>query len=86
MADQQLPPKFLTLQDVADELATSHAQVYAMVRRGDLRAIKLGGRGQWWRVRRPDLEAYIERSYSETAAFVASTPFVESKAPRERDA
>ena len=54
------PPRFLTLADVAEVLNTSSAQVYALVRRGDLPAIKIGGRGQW-RVERAALEDYIER-------------------------
>ena len=44
MADS---PRFLTLADVAEVLNTSSAQVYALVRRGELPAIKIGGRGQW---------------------------------------
>jgi excisionase family DNA binding protein len=56
---------FLTVPQVAEELATSDVQVTAMVRRGDIRAIKLGGRGQW-RIERAELEAYIQRCYEET--------------------
>ena len=67
-------PRFLTLDDVATELATSRAQVYALVRRDDLRGMRIGGRGQW-RVSRADLEAYIERTYAETAAFIKDHPF-----------
>lgn len=70
-------PRFLTLADVAEILNTSSAQVYALVRRGDLPAIKIGGRGQW-RVESSQLEAYIERMYSETQAFVHAHPYVES--------
>ena len=58
-------PRFLTLPDVAEILNTSLAQVTALVRRGDLRALKLGGRGQW-RVETSELEAFIERMYAET--------------------
>src|SRR5688572_11442887 len=58
-------PRFLTLPDVAEILNTSLAQVTALVRRGDLRALKLGGRGQW-RVETTELEAFIERMYAET--------------------
>jgi hypothetical protein len=36
------------------------------VRRGDLPALKLGGRGQW-RIERAKLEAYIEQTYRDTA-------------------
>ena len=51
----------------------SSAQVYALVRSGDLAAIKIGGRGQW-RVERDQLESYIQRMYAETAEFVSSHP------------
>ena len=60
-------PRFLTLPDVAEILNTSLAQVTALVRRGELRALKLGGRGQW-RVEVTELEAFIERMYAETEA------------------
>jgi excisionase family DNA binding protein len=61
MAEEHLP-RFLLLDDVAEELTTSKAQIYAMVRSGDLPAIKVGGRGQW-RVERANLEEYIARAY-----------------------
>jgi excisionase family DNA binding protein len=73
-------PRFLTLADVAEVLNTSSAQVYALVRRGDLVAIKIGGRGQW-RVESSQLEAYIERLYKETQLFVAEHPYVEEGRP-----
>ncbi len=69
-------PRFLTLADVAEVLNTSSAQVYALVRRGDLPAIKIGGRGQW-RVEASQLEDYITRMYDETRTFVDRHPFVE---------
>jgi excisionase family DNA binding protein len=75
-------PRFLTLADVAEVLNTSSAQVYALVRRGDLPAIKIGGRGQW-RVEASQLESFIERMYQETAAFVDDHPFVEGDARTE---
>ncbi|WP_447644820.1 helix-turn-helix domain-containing protein [Nocardioides zeae] len=68
--------RFLTLADVAEVLNTSSAQVYALVRRGDLPAIKIGGRGQW-RVEDEQLEAYIQRMYAETRQFVDAHPYVE---------
>lgn len=64
-------PRFLTLADVAETLNTSQAQVYALVRRGDLPAIKIGGRGQW-RVESVELENYIQRMYQETRAEIGS--------------
>ncbi len=72
-------PRFLTLADVAEVLNTSSAQVYALVRRGDLPAIKIGGRGQW-RVESEQLEVYIKRMYDETRDYVDQHPFVESEA------
>jgi excisionase family DNA binding protein len=71
-------PRFLTLADVAEVLNTSSAQVYALVRRGELPAIKIGGRGQW-RVEALALEAFIERMYAETRTFVDEHPYVETE-------
>ncbi len=65
--------RFLQLSDVAEILNISAAQTYALVRSGELPAIKIGGRGQW-RVERTVLEDYIKRCYDETRAFVASHP------------
>ena len=67
-------PRFLTLADVAEILNTSQAQVYALVRRKELRAMKMGGRGQW-RVSVKDLETYIEEAYGNTEKFVDEHPF-----------
>lgn len=66
--------RFMTLADVADILNTSANQVYALVRSGDLPAIKIGGRGQW-RVEESQLDEYIARMYEQTKAFVAEHPF-----------
>jgi len=67
-------PRFLQLADVAEILNISSAQAYALVRNGSLPAIKVGGRGQW-RVESAQLEAYIQRAYDETKAFVESHPY-----------
>ena len=69
-------PRFLTLADVADVLNISASQTYALVRSGELEAIKVGGRGQW-RVERDRLEAYIGRMYDQTRQFVAGHPLVD---------
>jgi excisionase family DNA binding protein len=66
--------RFLLLDDVATELSTSKAQAYAMVRSGELPAIKVGGRGQW-RIEREKLEEYIATAYRDTAAWVQANPF-----------
>jgi excisionase family DNA binding protein len=66
--------RFLTLADISEVLNISAAQAYALVRSGQLRAIKVGGRGQW-RVEEAELESYIGRMYEATADFVRSHPF-----------
>ena len=66
-------PRFLQLSDVAEVLNISASQTYALVRNGDLPAIKIGGRGQW-RVESSVLEEYIARCYADTKAFVDAHP------------
>ena len=68
------PGRFLTVAETAEVLRVSAAQAYALVRSGDLPAIKVGGRGQW-RVETAELEQYIQRMYAETREFVQSHPF-----------
>jgi len=70
--------RFLTLSDVAEVLNISDSQTYALVRSGELPAIKIGGRGQW-RVERDQLESYIARMYDQTKQFVADHPYVDSR-------
>ncbi|WP_148613726.1 helix-turn-helix domain-containing protein [Nocardioides rubriscoriae] len=77
-------PRFLTLADVAEVLNTSSAQVYAMVRRGELEAIKIGGRGQW-RVEATKLEDYIARAYQSTREFVDEHPFADDVVDAEAE-
>ncbi len=61
--------RFIPLSEVCEVLAISSDQAYALVRTGDLPAIKVGGRGQW-RVEVSELEAYIERMYDQTRDLV----------------
>lgn len=56
--------RFLTLADTAEILAISVSQAYALVRSGELPAIKIGGSGHW-RVERTVLDAYIDGKYEE---------------------
>ena len=66
--------RFLQLAEVSEILNISSAQAYALVRSGELPAIKIGGRGQW-RVESAQLEDYIARMYAETKSFVQAHPF-----------
>jgi excisionase family DNA binding protein len=63
--------RFIPLTEVSEVLDISSAQAYALVRSGELPAIKVGGRGQW-RVETTVLEEYIQRMYSQTREFVQS--------------
>ncbi|MUK01322.1 helix-turn-helix domain-containing protein [Vibrio cholerae] len=56
--------RFLTPVDVAEELAVSQSQMYAILKSGELPAIQVGGRGQW-RIERARLEEYIARMYEQ---------------------
>ncbi len=64
-------PRFLTLADVAETLNVSASQAYALVRSGELPAIKVGGRGQW-RIESAVLEEFIERMYADTREQIAA--------------
>lgn len=66
--------RFLQLTEVSEVLNISSAQAYALVRSGELPAIKVGGRGQW-RVESEQLETYIQRMYAQTRDFVEAHPF-----------
>lgn len=63
-------PRFLTLADVAEQLQINAPAAYALVRSGELKAIQVGGRGQW-RVEEKMLEQYIEERYAEASRMIA---------------
>ncbi|MGY1735144.1 helix-turn-helix domain-containing protein [Geodermatophilus sp. SYSU D00684] len=71
-------PRFLTLDDVAEILNVSWSQAYALVRRRELIAIQIGGRGQW-RVEVDELERFIQRKYAEARA--GAVPAADEVAP-----
>lgn len=71
--------RFLTLADVAEILATSVAQVRALVQSGELRYIQIGGRQQY-RIEAVELEKYIQRMYAESDAKKDRRP---AQAPRD---
>lgn len=68
-----LAPRYLKLEDVAAYLSVSVPQVYALVRSGELPAIKLGGRGVW-RVDRTKLDDYLDELAEQTAAWAKKHP------------
>lgn len=56
--------RFLTIADTAEILNISASQAYALVRSGELPAIKIGAHGHW-RIERSVLESYIEAMYEQ---------------------
>ncbi|MEP7089698.1 MAG: helix-turn-helix domain-containing protein [Nocardioidaceae bacterium] len=66
-------PRFLTLADVAEVLATSVAQVRALIQAGELRYIQIGGRQQY-RIEAVELEDYIQRMYARAEGAAAGDP------------
>jgi excisionase family DNA binding protein len=78
-------PRFLTLDDVAEILAVSWSQAYALVRRKELIAIQIGGRGQW-RVEVDELERFIQQKYAEArAGAVPETPAPVAESDRSEE-
>jgi excisionase family DNA binding protein len=73
-----IAPRYLTLDDVAAYLSTSVPQVYALVRSGELPAIKLGGRGVW-RVDRNKLDAFLDDLEAKTAEWAKAHPLQKGK-------
>ncbi|WP_369253465.1 helix-turn-helix domain-containing protein [Geodermatophilus amargosae] len=73
-------PRFLTLDDVAEILNVSWSQAYALVRRRELIAIQIGGRGQW-RVEVDELERFIQQKYAEARAGAVPPPGEPAEVP-----
>ena len=75
-------PRFLTIADVAEILATSTAQVRALIRDKGLRHIQIGGRNQY-RIEIAELENYIQRQYDKTDPPTSDQPKDEAPQPEE---
>ena len=81
-----MPPRFLTRAQVAEELNISMAQCYALIRRAELRAAKIGRRGDY-RIGRQDLEAHVARTYAQTERWIegiCSALTTQNDEPRQR--
>src|SRR5687768_3246464 len=76
------PDRMLTVDDVATELKISARQAYALVRSGDLPAIRIGGRGQW-RVEREALDEWIKNAYEATRRYIAEHPHRQPSQPTQ---
>ncbi|HEY7439843.1 MAG TPA: helix-turn-helix domain-containing protein [Acidimicrobiia bacterium] len=62
-----LPPPLLKPAEVASVLNVTVAQVYTLMRNGELPALKIGRKGVW-RVSRDALEAFLVDLESEASA------------------
>lgn len=63
--------RFLTVEQVAEELNVGIPIVRALLKSGELRGFQIGGRGIW-RIGRADVEDYISQAYRRTAERVAA--------------
>ncbi|BBE24534.1 hypothetical protein MN0502_34170 (plasmid) [Arthrobacter sp. MN05-02] len=68
--EQARPLRFLTLQQIAEELNTKLSTIRALIASGELPAIQIGGRGQW-RIERSKLEDYIVGAYAKARTDIA---------------
>ena len=64
-------PRFLTVEQVAEELNVGVPQIRALLKAGELRDIQVGGKNLW-RIGRIDVEDYIEAAYEQTARRIAT--------------
>lgn len=70
------PLRFLTIEQVAQELNVGEPLVRALLKSGELRGFQVGGRGVW-RIGISDVEAYIQWAYRRTAERIARGDFTE---------
>lgn len=71
MPEPSSPRRFLTVEQVAEELNVSPVQVRALLKTGELRAIQVGGRGMW-RIGIQDLEDFIAEAYRKAGERIAA--------------
>lgn len=71
MPDEIKKYRFLTVEQVAEELNVSVSQIRALLKSGELRGIQVGGRNMW-RIAASDVEDYIAEAYRRTAERVAA--------------
>lgn len=71
MSDEAKKYRFLTVEQVAEELNVSVSQIRALLKSGELRGIQVGGRNVW-RIGAADVEEYITEAYRRTAERIAA--------------
>ncbi|MEI2278995.1 helix-turn-helix domain-containing protein [Paenarthrobacter ilicis] len=84
MPEDDMPsPRFLTIEQVAEELATSEVQIRSMLKTGQLKGIQIGGRSVW-RIGRQDLEDYIQDAYRQVSERIAAGSIDENEAAEDK--
>ncbi|WP_314194572.1 helix-turn-helix domain-containing protein [uncultured Arthrobacter sp.] len=73
-------PRFLTIEQAAEELNVKPSLVRALIKTGELRGIQIGGRGLW-QVGRQDIEDYVSDAYRRTAERIASGEITDDGVP-----
>ena len=66
MSDAQ-PAVWLTVHEVAEELRVDEETVRRWIRKAELLAMSLGSRKGGYRIRRADLDAFIQGRYDQSA-------------------
>ncbi|MDO5863441.1 MULTISPECIES: helix-turn-helix domain-containing protein [Paenarthrobacter] len=66
MSEEKKKHRFLTIEQVAEELNMTAVQIRALLKAGDLRGIPVGGRNVWC-IGATDVEDFIAEAYQRTA-------------------
>jgi excisionase family DNA binding protein len=66
----KLAARFMTIEQVAEELSVGIPQVRSLLRSGELRGLQIGAKGLW-RIGVQDFEDYISEAYRQTADSIA---------------
>lgn len=70
-AEKSSSRRFLTVEQVAEELNVGAPQIRSLLRTGELRGFQVGGR-KLWRIGVDDVNEYIADAYRRTAVRIAA--------------
>jgi excisionase family DNA binding protein len=73
VTDQPSQRRFLTIEQAAEELNVKQSLIRGLIKTGELRAIQIGGRGQW-RIGRQDIEDYVRATLAHPSGNVGYCP------------
>lgn len=82
MTDEPKKPRFLTIEQAADELNVKASLIRNLIKTGELRGIQVGSRGVW-RIGANDIEDYIAEAYRRTAERIAAGDLEDGEAGTE---